>query len=71
MRKIRDVLRRDAGLSFRQISIFTKWTRKRPAPNRFYVQSRFLAAKTWRWRQTGRLYRVLGRFDTQGRAFTA
>ncbi len=41
------------------------------AHNAHYVQSRFLAAKTGRWRQTGHLYRVLGRFDTQGRAFTA
>ncbi|MGU5542571.1 hypothetical protein, partial [Aeromonas hydrophila] len=43
----------------------------RDAHNAFYVQLRFLAAKTGRRRQTGRLYRVLRRFDTQGRAFTA
>ena len=41
------------------------------AHNAFYVKPRILAAKTGRWRQTGRLYRVLGRFDTQDRAFTA
>ena len=44
---------------------------KTAAHNAFYVKPRFLAAKTGRWRQTGRLYRVLGRFDTQGGAFTA
>ncbi len=46
-------------------------TPKPAAPNRFYVKPRFLAAKTGNWRRTGRLYRVLGRFDTQDRAFTA
>ena len=39
--------------------------------NAFYVKSRFLHAKTTTPAKNGRVYRVLGHFDTPARAFTA
>ena len=41
------------------------------AHNAFYVKSRFLHAKTTTPAKNGRVYRVLGHFDTPARAFTA